>query len=300
MNSLQAIAIKTASRLFFRYYPKNIHDTLRHCRKVWDNLPVPKLLPFEVRHKTFLFHKGDQSLRGEFLHVAKPDFYILYLHGGGYIAGRAATYINMVGKLCHDILANAWLLDYRLAPEHRYPSSLDDAWLAYHHLLDSGLPAKKIIVMGDSAGGGLTLALLLRLKDEGVPLPKCAAAFSPYTDLTHSSPSINQNSDSDDVLTAGLLHKGTGLYADKDQLTLPYVSPVYGDYKGLPPLCITVSESECLRDDALRVKKKAEAAGVPVTMIMRDDLPHVWPVYYPLMPEASEDLDHIASFMVTA
>lgn len=204
----------------------------------------------------------------------------------------------MVGKLAQELHANAYLLDYRLAPEHPFPAALEDAFRAYRFIQENLETSEKLIVAGDSAGGGLTLSLLLKIRDEKLPLPRCAIALSPVTDLTFSSPSIWQNSECDDVLTATFIEKGKGLYCKKEETAHPYVSPLFGDLSNLCPILLTVSETECLRDDSLRFKQKAQEAGTSITLLIREDLPHVWPVFHPILPEATEDLHKISKFIL--
>lgn len=271
---------------------------LRHARRTFDHIPVPNLLPPFIKHQSFLWEVESLKLRGESLLQEGPEYILLYLHGGAYVAGRAYTYINMVGKICEDIKANAYLLDYRLAPEHPFPAGFQDAFAAYNFLLKNTQNSNKIILMGDSAGGGLALSLLLKIRDEKLPLPRCVVALSPVVDLTFQSKSIIENSESDDVLTAAFIHKAEGLYCKKEERENPYVSPIFGDLSNLVPILLTVSETECLRDDSLRFKQKATESSTKVNLIIRDDLPHVWPVFHPLLPEATEDLEKISQFIL--
>ena len=175
------------------------------------------------------------GVRGEWVGVPAARRHVLYLHGGYYLAGRTETYRALTARLAKGIGADALLADYRLAPEHPYPAAVDDAYDAYVALLDAGAQPNSTAIAGDSAGGGLTLALLQRIRTEGRPMPAAAVLFSPWVDLTCSAPSLDRNDDADDLLTAAALRKAADLYAGDTDRGDPGPSPLLGDLSGLPP-----------------------------------------------------------------
>jgi monoterpene epsilon-lactone hydrolase len=234
----------------------------------------------------------------------QPTATVLYLHGGAFVSGRFAMYAGLCGQLAKRLNARVFWIDYRLAPEMPYPAALDDACHAYSALA-AYYPNDPLAVIGDSAGGNLTLATLLRLRDmlnadgpgSGPRMPACAVAISPGADMVGDSPSRQANAATDAMLTPGMIEMATALYLAGHDPRDPYVSPVYGDYSGLPPLMLTVSESEALRDDAYRVAHRARQAGVSVSLHTRWNMPHVWPVFHSMLPEARQDVAEIAAFM---
>lgn len=294
MPSLIARAIKTGARLSIKHKPADVAALVRHLRIHMSNSPMPTLLPRGVSVETF----REGGLRGDRMSVKKPGQVMLYLHGGGYVCGKTRTYHNFCGRLARELNAEIWLPDYRLAPEHPFPAAIEDAVAAYEILLKKGWRPEQISIAGDSAGGGLTLGTLLALRDQGRPLPKCAVVLSPVGDVRFINPSIVSNDRTDWMLGTEMLQMGRGVYARTPQDSVnPHASPALGDFTGLPPLFITVCEEECLRDDAYAVEKQARAAGVPVTLLSRQDTLHVWPIFVPVMPEAREDLHRIANFV---
>lgn len=233
-----------------------------------------------------------QWLRGEWLRPKKPrrGRALLYLHGGGYICGAPRTHRAITARLAERLGFCIFSLDYRLAPEHRYPAALQDALAAWRWLLEEGFRPDRIWLGGDSAGGGLALALMLACKQKGLPLPAGAMLFSPWTDLTCSGASISTNQESCAWFMPAQVRFAADLYAGRHSKDDPLMSPLYGDLTGLPPLAIHVSDSELLYDDSVRLAAKAKAAGVPVLLEIWHGLPHAWPNFAGLMPEGDECL----------
>lgn len=297
MPSLIAQSIKFVCRLYIKHTPATPQQLVRHLRLSMSNSPLPVLLPPGVQARRY----QEAGMRGDCVSVAKPEQALLFLHGGGYVCGKTRTYFNLCGRLAKELNAEVWLPDYRLAPEHPFPAAVEDAAASYEALLKKGWRPEQITIAGDSAGGGLTLGTLLYLRDHGRPLPKCAVAISPFADMRMKAPSISRNDATDWMLSKAMLETGRHLYARSPQDVLnPYASPVLGDYCGLPPLFITVCEQECLRDDAYAVEKKAREANVPVVLVSRPDVLHVWPIFVPVMPEAREDLQRMVNFIRAA
>jgi acetyl esterase/lipase len=230
---------------------------------------------------------------------ADPDRVILYFHGGVYVIGSAKTSVALVSDLARRTGATAITLDYRLAPEYPYPAAVDDAQAAYEGLLDSGVAPGQIALAGESAGAGLAVATLLRLKDAGRPLPACALLMSPYADLTLSGETLSEKEAVDPLLSpVGLSLRVPDYVADADSSD-PLISPIFGDLTELPPLLIQVGSHEVLLSDALRLAERAAIADVPVTLEVTPGVPHVFQAYAPLLDEAGAALDRASAFLRT-
>ena len=242
------------------------------------------------------------AFKGEWIEPAAPTHAarrrcILYFHGGGYIAMSARTHRSITSRLAAWSDASLFALDYRLAPEHPFPAALDDAMAAYQALIAAGIPAAHIVVAGDSAGGGLALALLVALRDAADTLPAGAVLLSPWTDLAVTGGSIIAN-DAIDPLFFGLWVAPTARhYLADTPATHPLASPVYADLTGLPPLLVQVSDSEVLLDDSRRVVENARRSGVAATLQIWPGVPHGWQIYAPVLPEARAALQDAAAFM---
>lgn len=268
--------------------------TIRHLRRALAAPPLLKRLPVGAHREPVELDEGLWATR---VHTNDARYTVLYFHGGAFVAGETATYNAMAGYMARKLPGEVYLLDYRLAPEHPYPAAVDDCMSAYRALLDQGVNPEHLILAGDSAGGNLTLATLLRARDEGLPLPRCAVTFSPTTDATCRLPSIDGNDRRDVMLTATMIRQAAKIYLNGTDPWTPWASPLHGDYRGLPPLFFTTSESECLRDDCYAAVNKAREAGVTARLITRKAMPHVWPIFYPLMPEAKKDLKEAVAFI---
>ncbi len=227
---------------------------------------------------------------------AAHDRVVLFVHGGGYVTGSCADHRMHVAKVVQGSGVGALLFEYRLAPEHPYPAALEDAVKAYRWLLAQGVPASGIVIAGNSAGGGLTLATLLALRDQGVPLPAAAVAISPWTDLACTGESYRTKAKVA-VDTPGSWTVWSAYYYKGSDPRLPLISPLYGDLHGLPPLLIMVGEDEVLRDDSLHFAAKAREAGVDVTLRRVEGMVHCYPFFSPLFPEARQGMDEMCSFI---
>ena len=221
---------------------------------------------------------------------------ILYFHGGGYITGAPRTHLPMVGHLARVAGVAAVLPGYRLAPEAPFPAAFDDAARVWRALREAGTPAERIVLGGDSAGGGLALALLAHVLASG-ERPAGLFAFSPWTDLTLSGASLDENADRDAVLPVQRIRELRSLVAPSGNLADPRLSPLFADFAGAPPIYLQVSESEILRDDSLRLAERLREAGVSVRTDTWHDTPHVWQIFRGWLPEADEALDRVAAFV---
>lgn len=220
---------------------------------------------------------------------------ILYFHGGAYVAGSERSASALGAKLAQSTGVGVLALGYRLAPEHPYPAALNDALTAYTELLAAGISPKRIAVAGESAGGGLALALVLRLKADNLPLPACLAALSPWTDLTMKSGSANNLADADPVLIAGQLKESARAYAGGQSLKNPYISPLFGNYKQFVPTLLQVGENELLLDDTLTLGRKLEQAQVPFTLECYPGMWHVFQAYG--LPQSEQALQEVGTFV---
>lgn len=228
---------------------------------------------------------------------ADADRVILYLHGGGYCMGSLNSHRTLVAALSAAAKARVLNLDYRLAPEHPFPAAVDDAVAGFRWLLAEGVAPGRIAIAGDSAGGGLTLATLLALRDEGEPVPAAAVGISPWADLEGTGDSVRTRAAVDIMIRPGALEEGADWYASGADLREPRLSPIYGEYSGLPPLLIHVGDAEVLLDDSVRVAERAKAAGVNVTLEVWDEMPHVFHAFTGLLPEADRAIAEIGEFL---
>lgn len=224
------------------------------------------------------------------------DKVILYFHGGGYVLGSIEAHRGIVAKFVKGSGVAALSFNYRLAPENPFPAALDDGVAAYRWLLTEGVAASRIVFAGDSAGGGLCLATLVALRDQGIPLPAAAVTLSPWTDLKNTGESLRTNAKSclapTDSWVACSRH-----YAGEMDPGLPWISPLYADLHGLPPLLVYAGSDETLLDDSTRFAAKAKEAGVDVTLKVGDGMCHCYPACAPLFPEATQAMNEIFAFV---
>ena len=226
-----------------------------------------------------------------------PQRAVLYLHGGGYVIGS----INTHRRLAYDISAasgaRVLVIDYRLAPEHPFPAAVDDAATAWRWLLQQGFATSRLAIAGDSAGGGLTLATLVNLRDQKLGLPACAVAISPWVDLEGVGNSITARAAQDPMVQKDGLLWMAGMYlGDKDAKT-PLAAPLHADLKGLPPILVQVGTAETLLDDATRIAEKLHAAGVDVRLAIWPNMLHVFPLFAPILSEGRDGCLEIGSFI---
>jgi acetyl esterase/lipase len=218
------------------------------------------------------------AIRGEWVvpESATGRRVILYFHGGGFIAGSPEGHRPLVSRLAHAASARALVPQYRLAPEFPFPAALRDAADAYRWLLTQGITPTNIIFAGDGSGGGLALSTLLALRNAGLPLPAAIVCFSPWADMTLSGWSMLKNRPTDDALSWELLATCARNYLKGTSPADPFVSPIYGDFRGLPPMMIHAGSLEVLRDDASRIGERAAAANVNVNVEVYEGMPHLF------------------------
>lgn len=222
---------------------------------------------------------------------------VLYLHGGAYISGSIETHRSLVGRIARASKTKCLSVDYRLAPEHPYPAGLNDAMNVYQWLLKQGVDHKKIVIAGDSAGGGLALAATIKLKDENKPIPAATVCLSPWLDLECTGDSAWKLVEHDPMLKNGFGEIYANHYAPNQDLKHPYISPYYCNPAGLPPIFIQVSDSELVLDDSTRFVIKAKEAGVDIEMEIWERTMHVWHVFAPILPEATKAIKKLGHYI---
>lgn len=224
------------------------------------------------------------------------DRVIFHLHGGGYCIWSPRPYRNFNGRLAMAADARVLAVDYRLAPEHPHPAAVDDAVAAYRWLLDQGVAPQRIAVTGDSAGGGLSVATLVALRDAGLPLPACAVPVSPWVDLELAG-EVSDAAREVDVLRLDHLKVFADAYLAGADARTPLANPLHADLSGFPPMLVMVGEREVLLDDARRLVDRARAAGADAALHVAPEMVHIWQMFGGMFPEADEAVATIASFV---
>jgi len=253
-----------------------------------------KILPEDISAQTV----RKAGYEGEWVRIAgkRPRKTILYFPGGGFVMRTPTQHKGFVAEICRAANARALLVHYRLAPEVPFPGGLEDCLAAYHDLLQQGVEPADITVAGDSAGGGLVLSTLLALRDEGTPLPANAVVLSPLADLTYTGGSRVFNKHRDPMLPT---HRASQMHQVYIGEALPqdrFVSPVFADFDGFPPMLGQVGSTEILLDDTVRAAEQARKAGVPFFLEIWDQMPHVFPMFS-MLPESEVALQRIADFI---
>jgi len=225
---------------------------------------------------------------------------ILFLHGGSFNSGSIVSHRTLAGNVALASKARSLLIEYRLAPEHAFPAAVEDAVAAYEWLLAQGCAPSQIVLAGDSAGGTLTLALLIHLRDHNKPMPAAAVCLSPAPDLTFSGESWILNAKKDLMLDARKERKAVEIYLRGADPRAPLASPYFGDLRGLPPLLIQIGSHELLLSDSTRLAEKAKAAGVDVTLEVWPGMQHEWQFAAKILPEGKRAISRIGAFVETA
>jgi acetyl esterase/lipase len=286
-------------RNFMRRFVKNrlrydlpVHITRDKIERLALRQPLPPadvaVQPFDAGGISSLLLTPDNATEGR---------HILYLHGGGYIVCSPRTHMGFVWRIAKEARARLLLIDYRLAPEHAFPAQIDDSLVAYKFMLDQGIAPGRITVMGDSAGGGLTFGLLMRLKSLGLPMPGAAVGMSPYLDLTFTGESHYLNALRDPMIPLAGVVFGGRTYLQGADPRHPEASPIYGDASGLPPTFIQCGSDEVLRSDSERMVQNLRAAGVPAELEVWHLMPHVWQAFSRYVPEGRAAIAKIGAFV---
>ncbi|GAA5346515.1 alpha/beta hydrolase [Planifilum fimeticola] len=237
------------------------------------------------------------GVRGEWISApnARKDRVLFYLHGGAYCLGSCDSHRGLASRLARACESRALVIEYRLAPEHPFPAALEDSTAVYRELIRSGVRPENMVIGGDSAGGGLTMATLLALRDEGDPLPTAAVLISPWTDLEGTGESMKTRADVDPWLDPEKSQQVAKLYLRDLDPRHPLVSPIYADLRGLPPMLVHVGNDECLLDDSVRLVERAKGAGVETEFKIWDEMWHVFHGFP--IPEARQAIEEIGAFV---
>lgn len=271
---------------------------LKGCRDYRVARSILRPLPYKVPTAVRISSAEIKGVPGELVESSSSteESVLLYLHGGGYFACSAETHRPITTYFAmHGF--RVFAPNYRLAPENPFPAAVDDAVGVYRELLAAGSSRTRIVLAGDSAGGGLALSLMLALRAAGTPLPASAALFSPWTDLAATGESIRSNARRCAMFNGEDIGPSARYYLGNADPRNPLASPIYADLSGLPPLLIHVGAGECLRDDSTRVAEKARAAGVLVDLKIWPVVPHAWQLAHQVLPEARQSLHETAEFL---
>lgn len=276
--------------------PPQTSLTLEQLRAQYERAQFAFPVPAEVTLQVV----GNGPVRGEWLLPSSgSDAIMLYLHGGGYVIGSPRSHRHLAADLAQAAFTRAFTLDYRLAPEHPFPAALDDAVAAYRWLIESQQVAPgRIVLAGDSAGGGLVLTTLVALRDAGLPLPAAGVCISPWTDLSCSLPACDPARPSyDPLIDHAVLRAMARAYLGRRSLRNPRASPLFADLRGLPPLLLQVADGEALADDARHLAIAASQAGVHTTLEVWPRMVHVWHWYARMLDEGQRAIDRVAQFV---
>lgn len=274
-------------------------DQVPEIRGLIEKAASSQRLPSNVTIEPTAFGPvGSAQVPGEWVRSSRSDGdrVVLYLHGGAFVLCSPRTHRGITSTISIAARAHVAVPQYRLAPEHAYPAAVEDAQTAYEHLLDSGLAPERIAVAGDSAGGGLTMQLLLKLREEGRPLPACAVLLSPWVDLSGSGQSMTERADLDPWLDGALMHLPAEAYAGDLPTDDPRVSPLFADLQGLPPMLVHVGTDEIIHDDATRLVDRARAAGVDADLGVFHGLWHVFHAF-PGIPERRSAMREVGGYV---
>ena len=278
-----------------RQWGRNEQATARRARRLFGAPPIYQRLRTRGLRLAPVY---EGNVRGEWV---APESYnegvILYLHGGGFVSCSAAKYRPVTAALARFASMRVFALDYRLAPEHRFPAAVEDVEASYRWLLGQGFAANQIALAGDSAGGGLVLSLLLRARDAGLPLPACAVCSSPWTDLAGTGESVHLNDGRCATFRPENIAEFAAAYLGGADAFDPYASPAYANLSGLPPLLLQIGSTELLLDDSRRVHEKIQAAQGNSQLQIYNDVAHGWQMLDGLVPEATDALRQAAEFI---
>ena len=228
--------------------------------------------------------------------VADDAPIVLYFHGGGFRIASALAYRSYGSHLAAVLGARVLLVEYRLAPEHKFPKAVDDCFAVWESLLAEGIDTGRIVIAGDSAGGGLAASVTMHALADGV-LPAGVICCSPWVDLTITADTYDTNAESDKLFSRTSAEEAAPAYLGGADPTDPIASPLFGDWDGAPPLLILVGDAEVLLDDSRKLAEVAKAAGVDVTLSVYPEMPHIWTMSYPAFPEAVEGVTEMAEFV---
>lgn len=295
MLSLQARVLEVYFRLQHAFAPRTKETDLQKERVELDKLGAMFKLPKGVAVEK----ASADGVPAEWLIPAgiREGRVVLYLHGGSYTCGSCNSHRSLVANIAVASKARALLLDYRLAPEHPHPAAVEDAVAAYKWLIKDGIEPKHIAIAGDSAGGGLAVALLISLRDKNVPPPAACVCLSPWTDLAFTGETWKSKAKADLIIFDYKEHAFAKMYMGELDAKTPLISPLYADLKGLPPLLVQVGLDEVLLADSTRLAERAKQAGVDVVLDEWPRMQHVWQFAASFMPESRRAVKQIGEFI---
>jgi monoterpene epsilon-lactone hydrolase len=259
-----------------------------------SNAKMASQMPADVEVSAFQI--GDMHAEWLIPTGADKNKVILYTIGGGYVSGTCSDHRQFVAKIAQRSGVTILMFDHRLAPEHPYPAALDDSITAYQWLLHQGTAPENIVIMGESAGGGLCLTTLLAIRDKGMPQPAGGVALSPWTDLKLTGESYRTKAKVC-ISPPGMSAVCSKYYYGDHDPEDPWISPLYGDLHGLPPLFINVGSYETMLDDSTRFAEKAKSTGVDMTLVVGEKMIHCYPLLAPMIPEATQAMNEICGFI---
>lgn len=300
MASWQAKIFGALVRMFVRRerWGRDDRELARRARRVFG---APRVLQWYETLDLTIEPVNTPDLRGEWLRAKQSDSenkIVFYIHGGGFVSCSAATHRPVTAALARLTKLPVFAVDYRLAPEHRFPAALDDVFEAYKRLLKKGFDSRKIAVAGDSAGGGLVLSLILRLREAELPLPACGVCFSAWTDMMGGGKSRRENATRDAMFYPENISEFADAYL-RDAVPRPnvYASPALADFKDFPPVLFQVGAGEILLDDSRRIHEKILQTGGTSELEIYEGVFHGWQMLSRFMPESSEALQKAAAFI---
>jgi monoterpene epsilon-lactone hydrolase len=278
-----------------RVYRSWSRDTpVAQMRSDWDAAFQPRTVPVSCERVSAGGVDGEWIAGSD----AHHDKAILYFHGGGFRLGSVSSHRELIARIAEASGCRVLAINYRLAPEHRFPAPLEDAIAAYGWMIDQGLSPENIAFAGDSAGGNLVLAAMLGLRERGAPLPAAAVLMSPWTDLAVTGESYVSRADADPIHQRPMILALAKNYLGNDgDPRDPMASPLYADLTGLPPLLIQVGDRETVLDDSVMFADKARAAGIDVELQIWDGMIHVFQMFASELAEARQAIDSIAKFL---
>lgn len=294
-TSPQSDALRALYQSWSERMAANPALTIADLRSLFDEWHQPTLEPEDVAYRsdTLAGVEGVWALPSG----ADKDKVILYTHGGGFAVGSSASHRKLAGHLAKHLGVTAVVIDYRRAPEQPFPAQIEDATAVYKELLERGFKAANIVTSGDSAGGNLAVATVLKLREEKVALPGAVIAFSPWLDMEHVGKTLQTNAATDALVGKAILEAMSGMFlGEKGSRTDPLANPLKADYKGFPRLYINAGSAETLLDNAQDLARIAESAGVPVALSVVDGMQHVFPFLAGRAPEADDELRRIAAW----
>jgi len=274
----------------------NPNMTIEDLRSLFDEWEKPTFEPEDVTYKTD--QVGGVDCLWAYPVGCDKTKVLIYTHGGGFAVGSAASHRKLAGHMAKALGVSAVVLDYRRAPENPFPAQLEDAAAVYQALLASGIKAKDIGTIGDSAGGNLAVASVLKFRELGLELPGYVIAFSPWLDMELTGGTLESNADTDVFITVPLLQGMIGMFLGDDSTKVrdPLANPLHADFNGFPPLYINAGGAEVLLDDARRLHARAVDAGVQAELSVVDGMQHVFPFLAGRAPEADEEIQKIAAW----